>query len=259
MKKETGLAEAQYDGRQFAHNVLSELGLTPGDVEEFLMKDLYQNGDQIALVQGVGEKAAELGKEHTEILNEGHGLDHAAEQAALDQQHFEQQQEQQERWQQQQDDNKKFFEEKEALQERLDEEQRLQEEAAANRPAEDQMNMSIAAMPFAFAGGLLMLDAGAQITQVCGEMMSFNQGLGNPALVTSNNNGAMLACARSAMEISSPTRDSLVTGPGQTQSFVPGQTPEPGTQPGVNQPGQNMQNMPGINGPSLANGPTMSA
>lgn len=151
-----------------------------------------------------------------------------------------------------QDANEQHHQEQQALNERLLEEKAMEAEAAANRPQEDALNQSIGGLPMQMASTAIVLGLGMEAVEAAGGMMSPGD-LGDQMMVTTNSNGDMLADARAGLDVNSPAADTIVNGPGQTASFQPGITPEPTAAPQVAQaaPGADMQNIPGMDGPSM--------
>ena len=200
------------DGRQFTAFALTEMGLTPGDLGDY-MKQLLKNS---ALLAGGMVKAAP-----------------AAERNEERDQH--QRAEEKDRLEAKRLDDQRREEEKRLETARMAEQQRLEEkrledkrladaDAAKNRPQEDKLNMQIATLPFRLGVGMEMLGFGGGVLGAMGQLVSPMNGLGGQMMMTTNNNGALLADVREVLKHPARTDDMQATA-GGPQPIIPGLAP----------------------------------
>lgn len=224
--------------QRFSNQALEDMGLSPSAAMVFLVRDAVRNDPENA-----SQAALKLApSEAQDIEAERNNNSHEAQQQQ--QERWEENQRlQREQWEQKQWEQKQWAEEKRMSEERWEREQWEKEQAAQNRPAEDATNNQLLAMPFVAAGALAWMGLGTEAVEAAGKAMSPHaEALGDSTMMVSNNNGGLLADARTALGIAGPGQDAIVTGPNQAFAFTAGTAPEPeepaltpGLQPGAPQ------------------------
>lgn len=226
----------------FSNQALENMGLSPSAAMAYLVRDACRDNPEQA-----GQAALKLAPAETNNVR-----------SENQEKWEEEQRQQQKQWEQKQWEQKQWLENQRLEEQRFEEKRLAEQKAAANRPAEDATNNRLMMMPFALAGGLMLFGLGTDAVEAAGAAMSPNaEALSDPTMVTSNNNGGLLAAARNAVTGTQavPGQDVLVTGPNQAAAFTPGvapQSPAPGTTPQA--PGLQASVTPGLNGPTLTPG-----
>lgn len=234
--------------QQFSYNVLQEMGLTPGDIGEFMIAMRRNSG----IMSGFAQSGTKLGQTVEHDGEEKNAADSRDRQQDEDRRADDQRRDQERRFQEQRD-----------LQRRQDDERRQEERqaearrAAENRPAEDRRNMEIGMLPLQFAGFGMMMGFAPQALGAVGNMLSPQlSGLGSNMMVAGNAGGGLLTQALGALGLKSGL-NVAVTGPNQTMAL--GLNPLNPNAPGANplldplmRQRQQMQNLPGMNGPGMS-------
>lgn len=240
------------DCRQFSFAVFEKLGIEPSDCGE-----MYQQ-----MIKNSGMMAGGMTKAAWTMEDKGRDQDPEwqrwEDKQKSDSEHHEKlEQAQKDFHDREQEQLQRRLEQERIEREMLAKKQAEEAAAARNRPNEDAQNNRIMAMPFQMMGAMAFLGFGSAALEKGADALSPGvDGLGGQMMVTSNNNGGMLDAARQSMGIANPAaQDILVTGPGQTAAFTPGQTPEAapdadGVAPQMTQQRNTMfAAIPGIGGP----------
>lgn len=238
------------DCRQFSFAVFEQLGIEPSDCGEMYQQMVKNSG----MMAGGMSKAA--------WTMEDKGRDHEwqlwQDKQKSDNDHHEKQEQAQKDFQERERDQLQRRLEQERIEREILEKKQAEEAAAAkNRPNEEALNNRIMGMPFQMMGAMAFLGFGSAALEKGADAMSPGvNGLGDQMMVTSNNNGGLLADARQSLSLTAPSaQDILVTGPSQTTAFTPGVTPDAGMDAGATSPQLTQQRnpmfaaAPGIGGP----------